>query len=83
MEWPILRSVLILTTILLPRCVNDAFSVASSSNPIFNQLFSEKNGKSIIKTGPPRLRYLFHVVQTQTTSVEYYLHWANTFEYDA
>ncbi|CAB3995888.1 Hypothetical predicted protein [Paramuricea clavata] len=25
------------------KCVNDAFSVVSSSNPIFNQLFSEKN----------------------------------------
>jgi hypothetical protein len=34
-------------------------------------------------TGPPRLRYIFQVVQTQTTAqliVEYYLHWTTTFE---
>ena len=54
--------------------------------PLSNLLCSDTNHDSLLSnttyTGPPRLRYLFQVVQTQTMAAycRIYLHWTTMFE---
>ena len=58
------------------------FEIYFSGSSDTNQVSLLQN---TINTGPPHSRYIFQVVQTQTTTaykliVEYYLHWTTTFE---